>query len=115
MNNLNCLDALCARFPTAFVWGVASSAFQIEGAAAADGKGPSIWDEFCRRPGAIVDGSDGEIACVPSNRLEADLDLIPALGVRTCRFPISCHRRQPTGSGAINADGLAVYNQPVYL
>jgi len=113
MNNLNCLDALCARFPTAFVWGVASSAFQIEGAAAADGKGPSIWDEFCRRPGTIVDGSDGEIACDHYNRLEADLDLIAALGVRAYRFSISWPRIQPTGSGAINAGGLDFYNRLV--
>ena len=113
MNNLDCLDALCARFPTAFVWGVASSAFQIEGAAAADGKGPSIWDEFCRRPGAIADGSDGEIACDHYNRLESDLDLIAALGIRAYRFSISWPRIQPTGSGAINAGGLDFYNRLV--
>src|SRR5260370_5461320 len=113
MNNLNCLDALCARFPTTFVWGVASSAFQIEGAAAADAKGPSIWDEFCRRPGAIADGSDGEIACDHCNRLESDLDLIAALGIRAYRFSISWPRIQPTGSGAINASGLDFYNRLV--
>jgi len=113
MNNLNCLDALCARFPTAFVWGVASSAFQIEGAAAADGKGPSIWDEFCRRRGVIVDGSDGEIACDHYNRLESDLDLIAALGIRAYRFSISWPRIQPTGSGAINESGLDFYNRLV--
>ena len=49
-------------FSADFVWGVATSAFQIEGAAVADGKGPSIWDDFCRRPGAIADASDGDIA-----------------------------------------------------
>src|SRR6266704_1018179 len=102
MTNLDCLDALCTRFQAAFVWGVASSAFQIEGAAAADGKGASIWDEFCRRPGAIADGSDGEIACDHYNRLESDLDLIAALGIRAYRFSISWPRVQPAGSGAIN-------------
>jgi len=113
MNNLNCLDALCARFPATFVWGVASSAFQIEGAAAADGKGPSIWDEFCRRPGAIADGSNGEIACDHYNRLDSDLDLIAALGIRAYRFSISWPRIQPTGSGAINGQGLDFYNRLV--
>lgn len=113
MNNLDCPAALCARFPTAFVWGVASSAFQIEGAAAADGKGPSIWDEFCRRPGVIADGSNGEIACDHYNRLESDLDLIAALGIRAYRFSISWPRIQPTGSGAINSRGLDFYNRLV--
>jgi len=113
MNNLNRLDALCARFPTEFVWGVASSAFQIEGAATADGKGPSIWDEFCRRPGVIADGSDGEIACDHYHRLESDLDLIAALGIRAYRFSISWPRVQPTGSGAFNESGLDFYSRLV--
>ena len=113
MNNLNSLDALCARFPAPFVWGVASSAFQIEGAAATDGKGPSIWDEFCRRQGVIADGSDGAIACDHYNRLESDLDLIAALGIRAYRFSISWPRIQPAGSGAINENGLDFYNRLV--
>ena len=54
---------LALTFPPNFVWGVASSAFQIEGAAVEEGKGPSIWDTFCRQPGVIADGSDGDIAC----------------------------------------------------
>jgi beta-glucosidase len=55
--------ALAKRFPADFVWGVATSAYQIEGAAQEDGRGASIWDQFCRRPGAIKDGSSGERAC----------------------------------------------------
>ena len=54
---------LITHFPEAFVWGVATSSFQIEGAPAADGKGPSIWDSFCSKPGAIADGSNGDVAC----------------------------------------------------
>ena len=88
-NPLHPLRALCARFPADFRFGVASSAYQIEGAASADGKGPSIWDEFCRVPGAIADGSNGDIACDHYNRLESDLDLLADLGVRAYRFSIS--------------------------
>src|ERR1700729_1862010 len=87
MNDSQSLDELSKRFPPGFVWGVASSAFQIEGAAAADGKGDSIWDVFCRLPGAIADGSDGKIACDHYNRLESDLDLIAGLGVGGYRSP----------------------------
>src|ERR1700731_3260502 len=96
MSDRKSLDELSKRFPKSFVWGVASSAFQIEGASSADGKGASIWDEFCRRPGVIADGSDGKIACDHYNRLESDLDLIAQLGVVADRFSISGPRSQPT-------------------
>jgi beta-glucosidase len=92
---------------------VATSAFQIEGAARADGKGLSIWDEFCRVPGAIADGSSGEVACDHYNRLQSDLDLIADLGVRAYRFSISWPRIQPEGSGAANLKGLAFYERLV--
>ena len=68
-------------FPADFVWGVATSAFQIEGAAAQDGKGPSIWDSFCRVPGAIADHSNGDVACDHYRRWTSDLDLVADLGV----------------------------------
>src|ERR1700686_1927582 len=103
MNEFDSLVELSNRFPTSFVWGVASSAFQIEGASAADGKGASIWDEFCRLPGVIADGSDGRIACDHYNRLESDLDLIAALGIQGYRFSISWPRVQPAGYGPINS------------
>lgn len=113
MNDPKSLDELSHRFPTSFVWGVASSAFQIEGASAADGKGASIWDEFCRLPGVIADGTDGRIACDHYNRLESDLDLIAALGVAGYRFSISWPRIQPTGSGAMAPSGFDFYNRLV--
>ena len=69
-----------ATFPPKFVWGVATSAFQIEGASDADGKGPSIWDDFCKQPGAIADASDGVLACDHYHRWQDDLDLINGLG-----------------------------------
>lgn len=101
------------RFPRGFVWGVATSAYQIEGAAHEDGKGASIWDEFCRVPGAIADGSNGDVACDHYHRLDADLDLIASLGVQAYRFSISWPRVQPTGEGAVNPAGLAFYERLV--
>jgi beta-glucosidase len=101
------------RFPEDFVWGAATSAFQIEGAALSDGKGPSIWDEFCRVPGAIADGSNADIACDHYHRLESDLDLLADLGVNAYRFSISWPRVQPLGSGAVNSNGLAFYERLV--
>jgi beta-glucosidase len=113
MNDLKSLHELSNRFPRSFVWGVASSAFQIEGASSADGKGASIWDEFCRRPGVIADGSDGTIACDHYNRLESDLDLIARLGVGAYRFSISWPRIQPMGSGKVVGAGMDFYNRLV--
>ena len=98
-------------FPPGFVWGVATSAFQIEGAAAENGKGESIWDRFCRQPGAIADASNGDIACDHVHRLEADLDLIAGLGVDAYRFSVSWPRVQPDGRGSFNESGLAFYER----
>ena len=78
-----------AQFPPDFVWGVATSAFQIEGAADIDGKGPSIWDRFCEQPGAIADSSDGRVACDHYQRWSDDLDMIASLGVNAYRFSVS--------------------------
>jgi beta-glucosidase len=101
------------RFPQHFVWGVATSAFQVEGASRTDGKGMSIWDDFCRLPGAIADGSNGDVACDHYHRLDSDLDLIAQLGVSAYRFSISWPRVQPTGGGPVNAAGLAFYDRVV--
>jgi len=102
-----------ACFPPEFVWGVATSAFQIEGAAAEDGKGPSVWDAFCRRPTAIADGSNGDVACDHYHRWQDDLDLIAGLGVDAYRFSIAWPRVQPEGRGAWNDAGLAFYDRLV--
>ncbi|MBL8329770.1 MAG: beta-glucosidase [Rubrivivax sp.] len=101
------------RFPKDFVWGVATSAFQIEGAAAADGKGSSIWDDFCRVPGTIADASDGRTACDHYHRMPADLDLIAGLGVDAYRFSVSWPRVQPEGRGVFNEAGLDFYERLV--
>jgi beta-glucosidase len=100
-------------FPANFVWGVATAAFQIEGASTEDGKGPSIWDEFCRVPGAIADASNGDVACDHYHRLDADLDLIASLGANAYRFSVSWPRVQPAGQGAWNAHGLDFYERLV--
>ena len=100
-------------FPADFVWGAATSAFQIEGAAARDGKGPSIWDDFCRRPGAIADQSNGDLACDHYQRWQSDLDLIASLGVDAYRFSMSWPRVRPTGTGAWNAAGMDFYERLV--
>ena len=96
-------------FPQDFVWGVATSAYQIEGAASEDGKGASIWDRFCTLPGAIADASSGDVACDHYHRWQADLDLIAELGVDAYRFSVSWPRVQPDGMGAFNAKGLDFY------
>jgi len=100
-------------FPDDFVWGVATSAFQIEGAKATDGKGLSIWDTFCDKPGVIADASNGERACEHYARWSDDLDLIASLGVDAYRFSVSWPRVRPTGAGAWNEKGLAFYERLV--
>jgi beta-glucosidase len=104
---------ILAAFPKDFVWGVATSAYQIEGAASADGKGASIWDHFCRVPGAIADGSNGDVACDHYHRWAEDLDLIASLGVDAYRFSVSWPRVQPGGAGAFNQHGLDFYERLV--
>lgn len=107
------LQLTAHSFPSGFVWGVATSAFQIEGASQTDGKGPSIWDEFCKHPGVIEDGSTGDIACNHYERLEEDLNLIASLGVGAYRFSVSWPRVQPQGKGAWNDLGLQFYDRLV--
>jgi beta-glucosidase len=101
------------RFPTRFTWGVATSSYQIEGAPAEDGKGPSIWDTFCREPGRVLGGDSGDVACDHYHRLDSDLDLIASLGVNAYRFSVSWPRVMPSGQGTVNPKGLAFYDRMV--
>jgi beta-glucosidase len=96
-------------FPTSFIWGVATSAYQIEGAAAVDGRGPSIWDTFTHTPGKIIDGSTGDVACDHYHKYAEDVDLIASLNVDAYRFSISWSRVQPLGYGAWNEKGFEFY------
>ena len=73
-------------FGREFVWGVASAAYQVEGAAIEDGKGPSVWDMFCRRPGAIWRGQNGDVACDHYHRWREDVALMKELGIKAYRF-----------------------------
>lgn len=98
-------------FPPGFSWGVSTSAYQIEGAANAEGRGPSIWDTFCRKPGAVMHGDLGDVACDHYHRLEEDLDLLVRLGVGVYRFSIAWPRVLPQGTGEPNAAGLAFYDR----
>ena len=104
-------SALAMRFPGDFVWGVATSAYQVEGAAREDGRGDSIWDEFCRRPGAIRDGSSGQLACDHYHRVAEDVGLIASLGANAYRFSIAWPRVQPLGEGAWNEKGFEFYDR----
>ncbi len=104
---------LHSHFPPDFVWGVATSSFQIEGAANEDGKGESIWDAFCKQPGVIADASNGDVACDHFHRLDSDLDLIASLGVNAYRFSIAWPRVQALGHGEFNPKGLDFYERLV--
>ncbi|MFP4898247.1 glycoside hydrolase family 1 protein, partial [Paraburkholderia sp. BR14261] len=101
------------QFKENFVWGVATSSYQIEGAAREDGRGESIWDTFCRVPGKVVKGESGDVACDHYHRLEEDLDLMAQMGVNAYRFSIAWPRVQPDGRGAYNEKGLAFYERLV--
>ena len=101
------------EFPPGFAWGTATSAYQIEGASDADGKGPSIWDRFCAEPGRIADGSDARIACDHYHRYRDDVDIMASLGLSSYRFSLSWPRIVPDGDGAVNPAGLDFYDRLV--
>jgi len=100
-------------FPEGFVWGAASSAYQVEGAWEADGRGPSIWDTFCRQPGRIRDGTSGDIAADHFHRWQEDLAILSDLGLKAYRFSISWPRVLPHGVPPVNAPGLDFYDRLV--
>jgi beta-glucosidase len=101
------------EFPTGFLFGSATAAYQIEGAFDEDGRGPSIWDTFSHTPGATVNGDTGDVADDHYHHLEEDLDLMQKLGLHAYRFSISWSRIQPTGRGPANEKGLAFYERLV--
>ncbi|HXW08253.1 MAG TPA: family 1 glycosylhydrolase, partial [Vicinamibacterales bacterium] len=100
-------------FPGGFLWGTATASYQIEGAVAEDGRGPSIWDTFARTPGKVVGNATGDVADDHYHRYKEDVALMKALGVRTYRFSIAWPRVFPQGSGAPNPKGLDFYDRLV--
>jgi beta-glucosidase len=101
------------EFPKGFVWGAASSAYQVEGAHDADGKGPSVWDVFSHRPGATFMGHTGDVACDHYHRYAEDIGLMRQMGLHAYRFSISWPRVLPDGVGRVNDAGLAFYERLV--
>ncbi|MGW2844552.1 GH1 family beta-glucosidase [Streptomyces sp. NPDC001274] len=102
-----------AQFPPGFVWGAATAAYQIEGAAAEDGRTPSIWDTFSRTPGKVRNGDTGDIAADHYHRYRDDVALMKRLGLTAYRFSISWPRVQPTGRGPAVERGLDFYRRLV--
>ncbi len=99
-------------FPSDFIWGVSTAAYQIEGAVD-DGKGPSIWDTFAHEPGRIRDGTSGDVACDHLRRMDEDLDLLADLGVGAYRFSTAWTRLFPEGGGRLRRQGLDLYERLV--
>ena len=106
MNDLNAL-------PPDFTWGVATAAYQIEGAVAEDGRAPSIWDTFSHTPGTIDNDDNGDVACDHYHRVPEDIGLMKQLGVGAYRFSLAWPRIVPEGSGQVNKAGLAFYDRLV--
>ena len=100
-------------FPPGFLWGCATSAYQIEGSPLADGAGPSIWQRFSRTPGRIAGGDTGDVACDHYRRMREDVALMKELGLTAYRFSIAWGRVLPEGRGRVNAAGLGFYERLV--
>ena len=98
------------KFPNDFIWGTATSAYQIEGASEKDGKGPSIWDAFASIPGKTRNGETGAIACDHFHKFKEDIQLMKDMGITAYRFSISWSRLMPTGKGKINESGIQFYS-----
>jgi beta-glucosidase len=98
-------------FPPDFLWAAATAAYQIEGAASADGRRPSVWDTFSHEPGRISDGSTGDVACDHYHRWPEDVGLMSDLGLTGYRFSVAWPRIQPSGTGAANPAGIAFYDR----
>lgn len=100
-------------FPPDFLWGVATSSYQIEGASREDGRGETIWDRFSHQPGNVERGETGDVACDHYHRYEDDIDLMSELGIRAYRFSIAWSRLFPEGDGQLNLRGLDFYERLV--
>lgn len=106
-------DSLASAFPPDFLWGAATSAYQVEGAVHEDGREPSVWDMFAATPGATYQGQTGEIAADHYHRMEEDVALMAALNLNVYRFSIAWPRILPQGTGMVNEKGLDFYDRLV--
>ncbi|GAB4477016.1 MAG: GH1 family beta-glucosidase [Anaerolineae bacterium] len=102
-------------FPADFLWGMATSSYQIEGAVTEDGRKPSIWDTFCRTPGKVYKGHTGDVAADHYHRYAEDVAIMAELGLKAYRFSIAWPRVVPEGSGAVNPKGLDFYERLIDL
>ena len=100
-------------FPKGFVWGAAAAAYQIEGAARDDGKGLSVWDMFCKRPGSVKNGDTGDIACDHYYRYKEDVGLMKEIGLKAYRMSLSWPRIIPDGFVQVNEKGFVFYDRLV--
>lgn len=100
-----------STFPAGFVWGTATASYQIEGAAGEDGRGVSVWDVFCKKPGAVFEGNSGDVACDHYHRYAEDVALLKHLGVKSYRLSLSWTRLLPEGRGRVNEKGLDFYKR----
>ncbi|MCL2183007.1 MAG: GH1 family beta-glucosidase [Chitinispirillia bacterium] len=98
-------------FPKNFVWGAATAAYQVEGAALEDGKGEGIWDALCRRPGAVWQGHSGEVACGHYHRYVEDVGIMGEIGIGAYRMEVAWTRVMPEGCGAVNQKGIDFYDR----
>lgn len=104
---------MTTTFQESFLWGAATSAYQIEGAPRTDGKGPSVWDAFCQIPGKTANGETGDVACDHYHRWREDVELMRRLNLGAYRFSVSWPRVLPLGRGAVNTVGLDFYDRLV--
>ncbi len=100
-------------FPRDFTWGAAAAAYQVEGAAFEDGKGPSTWDMFCRKPGTVWEGQNGDVACDHYHRYAEDVAIMRQIGLQGYRLSIAWARVLPEGAGRVNPRGLEFYDRLV--
>ncbi|MBU9722973.1 MULTISPECIES: GH1 family beta-glucosidase [Bacillaceae] len=101
------------QFPKDFVWGTATSSYQVEGAVREDGRGETIWDRFCRVPGKVRNKENGDVACNHYHLFEDDIDLMKSLNIQSYRFSVAWSRIFPEGTGSVNEKGLDFYKRMV--
>ncbi len=99
------------KFKDGFIWGAATASYQIEGAAHEDGRGPSVWDMFCKKPGNVLGMQSGEVACDHYHRFREDVHIMHDLGIQAYRFSFSWSRLLPEGVGPVNQKGVDFYNR----